>query len=349
MKDDAYSKPLNKFENILRSKVKNKTMVCLIIDSPWLPGYAGIDTLDFYFDEKTWLDTYLRVHDDFPEVAFIPDMWVEFGMAAEPSGWGGRIEWSHVSPPSIRGYPGGLPALLDTDIPDPEKDGLMPVILRQYERVRPTLAKKNLTPRIVAARGPLATASHLIGVTDFLLGIKLEPENSLKLLEKTTMLCIHWLQSQLRRIADPLGVLVLDDVVGMMSPEDAETFAFPFVKKIFDSFPELFHIFHNDTPNEHIYPGLRTIGIDVFNLTHEIDLRHARELLGPDIALMGNIPPVDVLVNGTEEQVRKATEDLLQKIDDCGPLLISAGGGVSPGTPANNLRTMVDVVQQSSR
>ena len=37
---------------------------------------------------------------------------------------------------------------------------------------------------------------------------------------------------------DPVGILVLDDLVGMMSPDDAETFALSRLKRIFDAFPE---------------------------------------------------------------------------------------------------------------
>ena len=345
MPNKTYPEKLRTFENIVRDKVKDKTIACLIIDSPWMPGYAQIDTIDFYFDSRLWFDAYLQVHNDFPDIVFIPDMWVEFGMGAEPSAWGVQIEWSHVSPPSIHGYPGGLQGLLDADVPDPEKHGLMPVILGQYERMGPVLKERGYRPLLAAARGPLAVASHLIGVTNLLLSTKLEPENCLKLLEKTTELCIRWLRSQLQRIEQPLGILVLDDVVGMMGPQDAETFAFPFLKRIFDSFPELIHFFHNDTPNENVYPGLSTVGMDAFNLTHEVDIVRARELLGPDIVLMGNIPPIDVLVNGTKDEVTKATEALLQKLGECGPLLISPGGGVSPGTPVENLKTMVEVVQ----
>jgi uroporphyrinogen decarboxylase len=339
-----YQQTLAKFETIVRNKAKDQTMVALIIDSPWLPGYAGVNTLDFYFDHQCWLDAYFKALEDLPRVAFVPGAWVEFGMAAEPSGWAVPVQWSEDSPPAVRHYTGGLAALLEADVPDPETDGLMPVILRQYEAVIPALEPKGLTPRMAAARGPLAVASHLLGVTELLLTTKTDPQNCLSLLEKTADLCIRWLQCQLKRMDSPVGVLVLDDVVGMLSPDDAEKFALPLLRRIFDSFPDLIHIYHNDTPNENIFPGLSTIGMDVFNFSHEIDMQHARELLGPDIVLMGNIPPLDVLVRGSNHEVRRAAEDLLQKVTGFGPLLISPGGGVSPGTPIENLQVLAEVV-----
>ena len=345
MSECTYQDVVKQFEHVVRGREKERCMAALIIDSPWMPGYGQIDTIDFYFDPQVWLDTYLRVHDELPGVVFVPDMWVEFGMAAEPSGWGLQVQWSHDSPPSLPKHPGGISALLDLGVPNPETDGVMPIALRQSERMKNDLEARGLAPRMVAARGPLAVASHLMGVTEFLMATQLDLDNCLHLLENVTDLCIRWLRCQLERIENPLAILVLDDVVGMMGPDDAEKFALPFLRRIFEEFPDLVHIFHNDTPNDSVYPGLSTVGVDVFNLSHEVDISRARSLLGSQIVLMGNIPPVDVLVRGSTDQVRKETEKMLEKACEFGPLLISAGGGVSPGTPMENLKALVDVVR----
>jgi uroporphyrinogen decarboxylase len=345
MKVLRYQQTLDRFIDIVKNRKLTETMMAVIIDSPWLPGYLNVDTMDFYFDKDTWFRSYTQVLDDLPDIAFIPGSWIEFGMAAEPSGWGVRIQWNHSSPPAIQPFPGGMKALLKATSPDPEKDGLMPVILKQYENVRMQLTEKGIQQRIAAGRGPLAIASHLLGVTEFLTTIKTDPESCLILLDMTTELCVKWLHAQLQRMEDPVGILVLDDIVGMMGHDDAERFAFPFLKKIFTSYPNLIHIFHNDTPNEKVFEGLSKMDIDVFNFSHKIPIEKARELLGKDIVLMGNIPPLDILVRGTEDQVRQATENLLQKVSKYGPILISGGGGVSPGTRIENLKAVRDVVE----
>jgi len=56
-----YPQTLSDFERIVRGKAAGETMAALIIDSPWLPGYAGVNTLDFYFDMRVWLDAYRKV------------------------------------------------------------------------------------------------------------------------------------------------------------------------------------------------------------------------------------------------------------------------------------------------
>ncbi len=341
----GYPLKLNRFQSLVRDRQRDRTVVALIIDSPWLPGYAGVGTMDFYFDPSTWLQVYERVQNDLPGVVFVPGSWVELGMAAEPSGWGVPIQWSDSQPPGVGKYPAGLAALIEAPVPDPEKDGLMPVILHRYEHMRGPLSELGLAPHMAAARGPLAVASHLMGVTEFLLTTKLDAANCHRLLDKTTDLCIAWLRAQLQRMEDPIGVLLLDDLVGMISPEDAATFALPRFKRIFDQFEGLMKILHNDTPNPKVYPGLATTGMDVFNFSHETDLGQARQLLGPDIVLMGNLPPLDLLVRGTPDQVRQATKQQLDQLAEVGPMMVSPGGGVSPGTPIENLQAMVEAVK----
>lgn len=341
----AYPQTLERLVSLVRGRRRDDTLVALIIDSPWLPGYAGVGTMDYYFDWSVWRGVWERVLDDLPGVAFVPGAWVELGMTAEPSGWGVPIQWSERQPPGVHRYPCDLAALADAAVPDPESDGLMPVILRQYERTSPWLARIGLAPRMAACRGPLAIASHLLGVTEMLMATQLEPEFCHRLFDKTTELCIAWLRAQLRRMDEPVGILVLDDLVGMLGPDDAATFALPRVKRIFDAFPSLIHIFHNDTPNDKVFPGLAAVGADVFNFSHETDLARARALVGPDLVLMGNLPPLDLLARGTPEQVRAATRQHLDRVADVGPLLISPGGGVSPGTPIENLRALAQEVQ----
>ena len=341
---ENYQDTLERFEQIVRGKATDRTMVALIVDSPWLPGYAGVNTLDFFFEPRTWMDVYRKVREDLPGVAFVPDAWVEFAMATEPSGWGVPVQWSADSPPGVHHYPGGLAAVVDADVPNPETDGLMPAVLRGYERMMPELTAAGFAPRMVACRGPLAVASHLVGVTELLMASQLEPERFSSLLEKTTELCIRWLTAQLERIDNPLGVLVLDDVVGMLSPDDAEALALPHLRRIYDSFPGLLRLMHNDTLNENIFPVLAKLKLDVFNFSHGTPIERARELLGPDTVLMGNIPPLDVLVRGAVDDVRAAAETLLEQVATVGPILISPGGGVSPGTPLENLQALAEVV-----
>jgi uroporphyrinogen decarboxylase len=163
-------------------------------------------------------------------------------------------------------------------------------------------------------------------------------------MEKTTRNCITWLECQLERMVDPFAVLVLDDLVGLMGPEDAQTFGFPFLRRIFEAFPDHLHIFHNDTPNSKVFEGLSHVGIDIFNFSHLTPLEEARRLMGPEVVLMGNINPQEILVHASPEEVKAAVKAQLQGAEELGPILVSPGGGVAPHTPINNLKALVQTV-----
>jgi len=62
--------------------------VGFIIDSPWLPGWFGISTLDYYSSDDLWLRANLKAVTDFPDVWFMPGFWSEYGMCTEPSVFG---------------------------------------------------------------------------------------------------------------------------------------------------------------------------------------------------------------------------------------------------------------------
>jgi hypothetical protein len=56
-----------------------------IIDSPWIPGWYGISTVDFYASDELWMKSNLKVVNTFPEAWFLPSFWSEYGMCTEPS------------------------------------------------------------------------------------------------------------------------------------------------------------------------------------------------------------------------------------------------------------------------
>ena len=344
----SYAETFQRFCSFVDRKPKDETMIAVLVDSTWLPDYAGISMLDFYFDSTIWLDVYTRLVQDLPGVVFLPGSWIEFGMAMEPSGWGTKIKLDKENPSAVFPFPGGLSAMVEEKVPDPETDGLMAIALNYRERMNPLLAERNMSPRIAATRGPLCVASHLLGVTELLMASQIERDKCKKLLENTTELCIRWLKAQLERMEKPAGIMVLDDVAGMFSPADVKEIVLPYLKRIFESFPGKIHIFHNDMPNANIYPDLATTGIDVFNFSYECSIEKAREKVGPDVILMGNIPPLDVLARGSADQVRRATREVLSKLPVCGPILVSAGGGVSPDTPTGNLKVMLEEVNEFS-
>lgn len=323
----------------------------LIIDSPWLPGYCGVATADFLAVQEVWRDCYLQVRRDFDELIFLPDLWVEFGMALEPSAFGCKLRFFPDTTPVIDHLIPSweeLPAFLEsTKQPDPRTDGLMPLALSIYRHMRPRLLELGEKIKIVAARGPLTLASHLMGMTEFLMATQLQPESARGLLKMTTALVRDWLAAQLEVLPEAEGILLLDDTVGFFSDEDYRTFAHPYMQEIFSSFPDKLKIFHNDTDNPVCYPYLEELGVDIFNFTHKKSLKETRELIGEKIVLLGNIAPLEVLAQGTPAEVHEVTRAVLEEYGSHRGVILSSGGGASPGTPGENIRAMIEAGKET--
>lgn len=323
--------------------------VALIADSPWIPGYTGVNTLDYLTDLPTWWNCQRKIREDFPEVIFLPDFWVEFGMAAEPSGFGCRVSFFGHQPPAIAhlvdscddiGTLAALPA------PNPLRDGLLPLAVNYYKRAARLAREAGEDIKMVAARGPLNIATHMMGVTEFLMAMKLYPDETQKLLGKLAQFVKSWLSAQAEAVGGAEGILLLDDIIGFLSPEDFEAFVFPYYREIFNAFPVPVRMLHNDTHNPTSYHRLEDMGVNMFNFTHELPLAEARALVGEKLCLVGNVAPLAVLTKGSAQEVEESTTQVLNAGAGKGGFILSAGGGASPGMPGDNLQAMLRAARQ---
>lgn len=333
--------PWEYFKQAAHRKTPDQVPVAFIVDSPWLPGYAGIDTLDYYLFPDKWLEINLGLLDRFPDAVWVPGFWVEYGMAAEPSAFGARIHFHHDSPPAIEPVVTDISHWADVPAPDVHEDGFMPLVLRLYEQMDARLQADGLGIRMVAARGPMVTAGWLMGISDLMMGLVLHPTEINRFLDTITTTIIRWLHAQLDTIHDPQGILLLDDIVGMVSLKHYQEFVAPHLQRIFDEFAGLIRIYHNDTPCPHLHEALIEAHFDVFNFTHQADIAEVKAVMGRHVALMGNVAPLDLGVRGTPPEVEAAALACLDKAAPGGGMILSFGGGVSPGTKPENIDALL--------
>ena len=268
------------------------------------------------------------------------------GMAAEPSGFGCKTSFYANKTPAVYPMVSTIEEIDRIKTPNPLTDGLMPIILNLYRHVEQRVMDAGHMIKIVAARGPLAIATHLMGVTGFLLGLKLDPQNTHRFLEITTKAAINWLEAQAGVLSEVEAVMLLDDIVGFLSPEDYLEFAHPYLKEVFDAFPNAIKFFHNDMDNPVSFEHLWELPVHIFNFTHLQPIENVRDLVGPRVCLMGNVPPLDVLGKGDDQQVLETALNCLRSHPEREGFILSAGGGVSPDTPEGNLIALVKAVEQ---
>jgi len=319
----------------------------LIVDSPWIPPFFGLSTEDYINKPEVHFKANMAIMERFPQIIFFPGFWAEMGMAAEPSGFGARLTYYPNQPPSVHHIIDDIEQIGSLKQPNPLKDGLMPRILKQYEGLLPLVRDKGMDIRIVAARGPMTLASHLMGVTNFLVGLKTEPEKTHKLMKMMTKMVMDWLDAQASVLPGVDGIFVLDDIMGFLSEEDYLEFAHGYFRQIFAGHTTI-KALHNDTPNPISFKYLAELGVNIFNFSHQVPIPDLRKMAGDSVVLMGNISPLDIMVNSSYDEVRAAAMDCIAQNEGHPKFLLSAGGGVSMGTPESSLRAIIDAVDQAN-
>lgn len=316
--------------------------VAFIIDSPWLPGWCGHTILDYYGDDRLWMQCNLEAIRTFPEAIFLPGFWSEFGMCTEPSAFGSKSIWYRHELPFAEKVVEGPKGMASLEKPDVEHDGLLPFMLGRLRRLREQIQEEGHILKFAVARGPFNIASFLAGSTEFLMALKMQPDEARAMLDVITEFLVDWLCLQKETIPTIEGIFLLDDVIGFVGEEDFREFAKPCLKKAFDAFDAEVGFFHNDSKGTVCAPHLSEIGVNLFNFSHEHSLTQMRDLAGEEVTLLGNLPPRDVLDGGSPEDVRNGVSEMSEGLSKLSNLILSCGGGIPPGVPTENIRAFIE-------
>jgi uroporphyrinogen-III decarboxylase len=318
--------------------------VGFIIDSPWLPNWYGIKILDYFSNDDLWLNANLKALKEFPEVIFLPGFWSEFGMCTEPSAFGVRCTFP------LNEFPHAHKAIQSADdidslaVPNPRTDGLLPFVINRLTLARPKIEAAGHKIRFAVARGPLNIASYLMGSTEFLTMMMMQPEKAEALMKKITAYLKDWLHLQMESFPSIDGIFMLDDIIGFLGEEEFKTFGLPYFKELYDANVSI-KFLHNDAPCKVSAPFLPEFGVNLFNMGFDVSLSELQQATRNTVTLLGNIPPRDVLASGTAEDVAKAAADLVKSLKDPSRVVFSCGGGMPPGVSSENIRAFIKAVQ----
>ena len=322
---------------IVQGKTPEKPVTGFIIDSPWIPGWAGVSNLQFYSSEEIWFQTNKKVVKTFPDIIFLPGFWSEFGMCTEPSAFGAKLVWNEFNLPHADKILTDISQVGNLKMPNPKTDGLLPFIIQRLVNYQQPIQELGHDIKFAVARGPLNIASFLMGTTELMMGFMMDPENSHKLLQLITDFTIQWIEVQKETFPSIEGILLLDDIVGFIGDDECKEFAVPYIKRIFNTFDSKLNFFHNDAQGLVSTPYLKEMGVNLFNFSFEHTMKEIRELAGNEVALIGNLPPRDVLAAGTPEQVHKETKKMVLEFGDKNGVIWSCGGGMPPNVSTENI------------
>jgi uroporphyrinogen decarboxylase len=276
---------------------------------------------------------------------FLPGFWSEYGMCTEPSAFGAKcVFWKNEFPFAEK----IIQSSEDIDkitCPNPETDGLLPFMLNRLIRAQPAIEAAGHTIRFSVSRGPLNVASFLMGTTEFLTAMMMEPEKVHQLLRLITDFLMSWHALQRKAIPTIDGMLILDDIVGFVGEEEFLEFGYPYLKEIYAADVKV-RFFHNDadcTVSVRHYPDT---GINLYNPGIHLSLSELKAATNNGLVVLGNIPPRDVLAAGSPEDVSNAVKEMISHVQEHSKLILSCGGGMPPAVSTANINAFIQASRE---
>lgn len=140
--------------------------------------------------------------------------------------------------------------------------------------------------------------------------------------------------------ADYVTVREMGATSSILSPRLFEKLVLPHLQDLFGrvSVPKVLHICGNTNPIIHL---MAQSGADALSVDQLNDLAQTRQEL-PDIVLLGNYNPFDVLCNGTPDDVDRTIKQIVENGADA----IWPGCDIWPTVPAENMEAMMEATRR---
>ena len=228
-------------------------------------------------------------------------------------------------------------------VPDPEDE--LGFVCEAVRRIRSALGGE--TPLIGFAGAPFTLACYLVdgaGSKTFSATRGLmhaDPATFDALLDKLTRTTSAYLRAQVE--AGAQAVQVFDSWVGLLGPEQFQERVAPHLERLFADLrdvgvPLIYFAFGGAT----LLPAVRRLGPDVAGIDWRTPLAQARDVLGPDIAVQGNLDPAVLL--GPHEIIRREVDRVCAPLAGAPGHVFNLGHGIWKETDPEAVATLVDAV-----
>ncbi len=202
-------------------------------------------------------------------------------------------------------------------------------------------------PVFAGVIGPFSLAGRLMDVTEIMVNCYAEPDMVHVIMKKATEFLIKYINAYHSTGAG--GVVMAEPLTGMLSPELAQEFSEPYVRRIIEAVQtdDFIVIYHNcgDNTVQMIDSILRT-NAAAFHFGNAIQMSEMMTHIPSDIVTMGNIDPAGEFKTGTIASIQTATSALLEECSQYPNFVISSGCDIPPMSSWDNIDAFFNAVDE---
>lgn len=179
-----------------------------------------------------------------------------------------------------------------------------------------------------------------IGAKSFLFS---QPEAGKRLLEKLADTMIAYLRAQAEAGAQAL--MVFDSWAGLLSPWEFRAFALPAVKRTIAGLKDLgLPLIYFPNQGSTLMKDARESGAHVLGVDWRLPMSDAREILGPELAVQGNLDPAALFA--PREELGNQIRRVLDEAGDQPGHIFNLGHGIERTTDPDALAYLVEKVHE---
>jgi MtaA/CmuA family methyltransferase len=303
---------------------------------------AAISLREFSLNPDAQVECLLRYHE-----AYQPDaVWVSTDTWITAEAMGAPVSAPSENQPLGGPQDGFINSVSDLERiprPDPQSRGRQPLMLEVVSRIVEELGQETFVVGCFD-QSPFSLACQAMGMAEIMSKIYEDPP----FIDALLHTCLHHALAYGQAMQE-CGAHMLstgDSPAGLLGPKLYGSLALPAEQELFrrlDVGGDAFLSLHICGDSMSLLPQMAGCGAHVLEIDHQVQPTDAAKAIGDTVALWGNVDPVEILRNGTQDRVAKEAEALLDAVNRGGLRRFVLGSGcvLAPDTPPANIHAFI--------
>ncbi|MBR6204026.1 MAG: hypothetical protein IKQ60_03045 [Candidatus Methanomethylophilaceae archaeon] len=241
------------------------------------------------------------------------------------------------SQPAVSGSEWRNDDMMVPEVPDiisPDEflaSGRCPLMLDAASKIR---SRREDLFLVTGMEDAFSTAYQMVGLETFLVGAMMDPDLCGRWV-RAIVPCLDAYAKALSEVSDDVQIII-EASADVAPPEMFDMFTKDSASEIISNVKGSYSTVHCCGDTTDVMAGIASMGEDGLSVESFLDYDGVMERIGDKVAVIGGIPPVDHLMNGTPDVIVADA----WKASDAGYSIIAPECGVPPHTPDENLQAL---------